>query len=167
MNLMESVRIIRSPHTTVVSRLRGVNRLTFMLERKKMTRGVLAFFRSRRALLAGGVLYWSLACATPAPDRGRPPAGTSAGLVLEVTNRGWSDVVVYLADGAVPSRLGRVPALKHARLVLHRGQGPVRVLVRAWGSKTSYVPEPVWASPGQVLELTVQPVLRTSELVAR
>jgi hypothetical protein len=88
-------------------------------------------------------------------------------LALQVTNRGSSDVIVYLAEGAVPTRLGRVGAFERARLVVRRGQGPVRLIVRAAGSSDGFIPEPVWAVPGQVVELTVQPVLKTSDLVVR
>jgi hypothetical protein len=119
--------------------------------------------RSRNVLLVSALLLLSSACVTASASR----SSGARPLALDVTNRGSSDVIVYLADGAVPSRLGRVGAFERARLLIRRGQGPVRLVLRASGSNDGFVPEPVWADPGQVVELTVQPVLKTSDLVVR
>jgi hypothetical protein len=88
-------------------------------------------------------------------------------LPLDVTNRGANEVVVYLAEGASSMRLGSVRAFQRARFFIHRGQGLVRLLVRPLGSPLEYAPEPVWVGAGQVMELTVQPLLGTSLLFVR
>jgi hypothetical protein len=123
------------------------------------------------------MVFLSAACATgPA---GRPGAlqntlvtpGTnqprSPVLTLNVANRGWSNVVVYLADGATPRRLGSVPPLKETQMVVYRGSGPLRVLLRPTGSNESFAPEAVWVEAGQLVELIVHPMLQTSEMVVR
>jgi hypothetical protein len=60
-----------------------------------------------------------------------------------------------------------VPASIQVRLFIHRGSGAVRLMVRPAGSRAVYTPEPVWARSGQIVTLTVQPLLSTSDLVVR
>lgn len=119
----------------------------------------------RRAALAAIIAVSSTACASvPRGARGElKPASVS----LEVTNKSWSDVVVYLVEGSVPTRLGSVPALRKAKLLVHRGAGPLRVVLRPTGSLSGYAPEPIWVGSGEVARLTVQPLLTTSELSLR
>jgi hypothetical protein len=118
-----------------------------------------------RALTLVLLLLASGACAS-APERPfdelRGPRGAT---VLLVTNRGWSDVEVYQADGSTPVRLGMVPALRSGALVIR--VGPVQLLLRPSASSETFRPEPVWVTPGQVAELIVQPMLQASELNLR
>jgi len=90
-------------------------------------------------------------------------------LALEVTNQGPTDVVVYLAEGSVPVRLGRVEAMRSTKLIITRVPKVdtlVRLLLRT-GEGESYAPESVWASTGQIVQLTVRPLLRSSDVIVR
>jgi len=101
-------------------------------------------------------------CAPPAaPRTPRPPAAS-----LRVVNRGFSDVIVYVADGQVPLRLGRVGSLERTRLPLPHHVSPttVRLLVSSVGSDQIFAAAPVMAGAGAALELTVQPLLSQSTL---
>ena len=95
------------------------------------------------------------------PDEARP---VSAHVLVD--NRSWSDVVVYLADGNVPFRLGRVAALERTRLAIpgHAAALGVRLIVRSTSSEEVFAGDPLLAGAGGVLELTVQPLLRQSTL---
>jgi hypothetical protein len=99
------------------------------------------------------------ACATPPRGSSRPAA---ASLIVE--NRSLHDVVVYLSDGQVPLRLGRVAALGRAKLVVphHAAHTGTRVLVRSTDSGELFTPEPAL---GGELTLTVEPLLIQSTLV--
>ena len=101
-------------------------------------------------------------CELPAVPRApRPPAAS-----LRVDNRGLSDVIVYVADGQVPLRLGRVGPLARTRLPLphHVSATTVRLLVSSVGSDQVFAAEPVLTGAGATLELTVQPLLSQSTL---
>ena len=97
-----------------------------------------------RAALAAIIAVSSTACATV--TRGSGGELKALSVSLEVTNRSWSDVVVYLMDGSVPTRLGSVPALRTTRLLVHRGSGPLRVVLRPTGSLSGFAPEPIWVA---------------------
>jgi hypothetical protein len=99
------------------------------------------------------------ACATVGARR-------SGAALLRVENRSSSDVVVYLADGNTPFRLGRVAALDRARLPIpaamaHLG---VRVLVRPVDGDGVYAAESVLPGAGGVVALTIQPLLAHSRV---
>ena len=121
----------------------------------------------RGRTLALAALVLTGACATARERPFDAPAGSLAANVLLVTNRGWSDVVVYQADGSTPVRLGWVPALRSSRLAIQRGSGPLRLVLRPSASSEAFVAEPVWVTPGQVVHLTVHPMLGASELTVR
>ena len=122
--------------------------------------------RSRAVRSAALLLLLVLsACASA----GASPAMTDA-LRLRVTNRGNADVIVYVAGGAAPLRLGRVPATQQAELVIRgrsRVGGPILLALRDAGSGEMFTPEPIWGRAGDVAELTIQPLLTTSELTLR
>jgi len=101
---------------------------------------------------------------TACSPRARPGDSRPASAAVVVENRSWSDVVVYLADGNVPFRLGRVPALDRARLAIpnHAAALGVRIFVRSLASSEMYAGEPLLPGAGGVLELTVQPHLAQS-----
>lgn len=107
------------------------------------------------------LLLATAACALP-----RPSAQSPGTIVLHVVNRGWSDAVVYIGDGNVPFRLGRVPALDRARLAIPNQTAAmgVRLLVRAADSDQTYAAAPVLPGAGGVIELIVQPLLLSSEV---
>jgi hypothetical protein len=115
----------------------------------------------RSVALLGLIVLLSSACATASPGRYSP----ARSITLDVTNRGQADVVVYMTDGDVLTRLGRVRALERTRLVIPRTQGPIHLIVRALGSSHEVFAEAVWAVRGQVVQLTVQPVLGSSDVV--
>ena len=137
----------------------------------------LSIFNGGRAAIAGVMVFMSAACATGSAGRAGALQSTlrAAGmnqprspvLTLNVTNRGWSNVVVYLADGATPRRLGSVPPLEETQMVIYRGSGTLRLLLRPTGSNESFAPEVVWVEAGQLVELIVHPMLQTSEMVVR
>lgn len=119
--------------------------------------------RRRRPLLSALLVLATAACVSPRPRGYDPAPGT---IVLRVINRGWSDAVVYVADGNVPFRLGRVPALDRAQLAIPNQFAAlgVRLIVRAAGSDRRYAAEPVLPGAGGVVELIVQPLLLSSEV---
>jgi hypothetical protein len=88
---------------------------------------------------------------------------------LHVENRGWSDVIVYVADGTAPLRLGRVGSLERARLPIPNGLAAmgVRLVVRSAESDQIYVAAPVLPGAGGTVELVVQPLLAQSTLAVR
>ena len=111
------------------------------------------------------VLALVVAVVACSPERG-PDSLRPIPAVLLVENRSTDDVVVYLADGLVPRRLGRVPALARSRLVVpnHAAVSGTRILVHSEDSREAFVAERAAAGVGGVLELTVQPLLEQSTL---
>ena len=81
-------------------------------------------------------------------------------------NRGYADVVVYLADGNTPFRLGTVPGLERASLRIPNqlADGGIRLLVRARDSGRLYATQVLVTGAGGVLALTVQPLLFATEV---
>ena len=119
--------------------------------------------RPTSRLLAAALLALSAGCATPQAD---PFAPAPAATVVHVVNRGYSDVVVYLADGNTPLRLGVVGGLDRdsLRIPNQLAVAGVRLLIRARDSGQSFAIDPVIPGAGGALGLTVQPMLIASEL---
>jgi hypothetical protein len=115
------------------------------------------------ALLFASIV-WAAACGL---ERSTPYRVAPAALLVE--NRSARDVVVYLADGHTPLRLGRVTALGRARLDMpaHSVTSGARLFVRSTGSADVYIDEPVPPGTLGMLELTVQPLLWQSTLGVR
>jgi hypothetical protein len=93
------------------------------------------------------------------------PRPASAAVLVD--NRSWSDIVVYLAEGNAPFRLGRVAALERTWLPVPNPIAAlgVRLVVRSVeASSPIYVGQPMLPGAGGVLELTVQPLLEQSTL---
>jgi hypothetical protein len=88
-------------------------------------------------------------------------------VAVEVANAAWSDVVVYVADGATPRRLGHVPALGRARWLVPAGPGTLRLLVRPFGSTEGFALDPIFVGPERRVELSVHPDVERSFAVAR
>jgi hypothetical protein len=93
-------------------------------------------------------------------------ASRPAPATLLVENRSTTDVVLYLADGHTPLRLGRVAALSRARLSVpaRAAASGARLLMRSTGSADAYVDDPVRVGSGGTIELTVHPLLRQTTL---
>jgi hypothetical protein len=118
--------------------------------------------RAALGLTTLGMLITLPACST----RTRPESTLRPAAALLVENRSMHDVVVYLTDGHVPFRLGRVSALERTRLPLplHAVTTGVRVAVRSMDSEQVFSAEPVRPEVGGTLVLTVQPLFAQSTL---
>jgi hypothetical protein len=91
-------------------------------------------------------------------------------VTLSVKNASGSDVVVYLVDGTVTQRLGRVGSYGVEQLLIRRdatGGRSLQLLLQEFGSDRSYKPEAIRVFPGDELELSVQPLLTTSHVSVR
>src|SRR5687767_6983608 len=131
-------RASRSARVPISTRCGRQLRSSLSLEKSMIRR--LSIFNGGRAAIAGVMVFMSAACATGSAGRAGALQSTlrAAGmnqprspvLTLNVTNRGWSNVVVYLADGATPRRLGSVPPLEETQMVIYRGSGTLRLLLR-------------------------------------
>ena len=113
-----------------------------------------------RCLVSTLLVGSAAACAQQRLGSPRPVSA-----ILVVENRSLEDIVVYLADGHVPQRLGRVVALGRSRLAVpvHAADAGARLLIRSTDSGELFAPEP---AAGSSLALTVQPLLTQSTLVA-
>jgi len=122
--------------------------------------GVVSWLRAA----AVASLFAAAACGPHRMGLSGEPGGR---VTVEVSNRAWSDVVVYVADGSTPRRLGHVPALGRARWVVPVGAEAVRLLVRPIGSTEGYALEPIFVGPERRVELSVDPDVERSLAVAR
>jgi hypothetical protein len=89
---------------------------------------------------------------------------------LRVTNQGARDVVVYLAGGTAQHRLGRVLSTQQVDLSIggqSRVGAPIRLLLRDVGTGETFTMDPVWGRAGDVIDLTIHPLLATSEAMVR
>jgi hypothetical protein len=159
--VMDCVRIIRWRHDIFGRRILDVKLHRFV------ARGpTIAMPLSSSVATPARVLLFSLiAVAACSPLRGSA-APDPAGVALLVDNRSAHDVVVYLVDGMVPLRLGRVVGLTRSRLVVpsHAARSGAHVLLRSAGSADVLVSEGRAAAAGNVLALIVQPMLLQSSL---
>ena len=123
-----------------------------------------------------GVVSWLRAAAVASvfaaaacgPHRtGGATGWPAARVAVEVANRAWSDVVVYVADGSTPRRLGNVPAQGSARWLVPVGTEPVRLLVRPIGSTRGFALEPISVGPERRVELSVHVDVEHSVAVGR
>lgn len=110
---------------------------------------------SKAATFLAALLVLTSACASAGANR----RDFNRGAVLDVVNRGGADVVVFLADGDLPRRLGTVRAFDRARLAIPQrapGSG-VRLLVWSLASSEIIAAEPAVPRADGTLELVVQP----------
>jgi hypothetical protein len=116
-----------------------------------------------RALVSALLALTATACAKPRPRPFGPEPGRT---VIYVLNRGYSDVVVYLADGNTPRRLGVVAGLGRAVLPVPNQAAlmGLRLLVRAGVNGQLHATDPVLPGAGGALALTIQPLLYASEV---
>jgi hypothetical protein len=86
-----------------------------------------------------------------------PPTRTQ--IAVEVDNRNWSDITVYLMTSGLPQRLGMVTALSNATFVfpslrVNTGNG---VRLRALPvAGTAFTTETILVLPGQAISWTVE-----------
>jgi hypothetical protein len=114
-------------------------------------------------LLAAVSFLAVVACSA---SRGNPFEPAPAVTVVRVSNRSYCDVVVYVADGNTPFRLGVVPGLGGAvlRIPNQLASGGVRLLIRARDTDRLYATDLALPGAGGALALTVQPMLVASEI---
>ncbi len=97
----------------------------------------------------------------------RNPAPARSEVSVEVENRNWSDITVYLLAGGLPQRLGMVTSLRTTTLAfpsqrLNAGSG---VRLRALPvAGASYTTETILVLPGQTITWTLENVLHHSSL---
>jgi hypothetical protein len=110
---------------------------------------------SKAATLLAALLVLTSACASA----GATWRDVNPGAVLDVVNRGGSDVVVFRADGDLPRRLGTVRAFDRARLAIpnHEPGTGVRLLVWSLASSEIIAAESAVPRGDGTLELVVQP----------
>lgn len=121
-----------------------------------------------RWLGAAAVAPMVLACASH--SRGLEPGVVSQGddLVLEVDNRNWSDVLIYVIHDGTHTRFLQVSAAKSvahpipAKLV--GSDGTLRLLVHRIGGVDDYLSSPVSVRTGRTLALTLESNLERSSL---
>ncbi len=124
-----------------------------------------------------------IAVVTGAATTGCATAGTLSSravadrqIAVSIRNDNWSDVKVYLVDasGGMPVRLGTITSMTTLRVPLRgavasqlRLDGSLRFQVRPLGSRSSYLTDALFMSPGDVMHLTVANQLLLSTLVVR
>jgi hypothetical protein len=112
------------------------------------------FIRSAPVL----VLLVSTACGGRAPKSG---PGPSSPAMLQVQNRGFSDMVIYAISGSQRIRLGLATGNSTRAFTipsaLLRGGGPLRFLADPIGGNRTPVSEEMVVHPGDIVTLTVPP----------
>ena len=121
----------------------------------------------RLATLAGAMMLIGTGCGflsrAPTPS----PAYLLAEVSVEVENRNWSDITIYLMTGGLPQRLGMVTALSHASFgfpsqrLNTSGSVRLRALPVAGRPFTS---ETILVQPGQAIMWTLETDLDISSL---
>ncbi len=119
-------------------------------------------------LLAGG-------CATAAPGPASAYAEKSApaedGPMVQVHNRHWQDVNVYLLIGGTRYRLGTVSTSQTARFGISRFAGwdthAMQIFVDPIGSTDSYTSESFTLADGQWADLVVEGTLALSNYMVK
>jgi hypothetical protein len=108
-------------------------------------------------------------CSTPGCGAfsSKNPAPARSEVSVEVENRNWSDVTVYLLAGGLPQRLGMVTSLHSTRLAfssrrLNTGSGVRLRALPVAGS--SYTTETILVLPGQTITWTLENILDHSSL---
>lgn len=118
---------------------------------------------------SGLVLLFGTGCADRAtPDFRGGQAGEREAIVVSVRNQNYADVTVHVSRNGAWQRLGGVTGNSTARLeipdALASSGFQFRFRVHAIGSPDAadYVTERIGVDRGDVIELTVAPVLRMS-----
>ncbi|MDZ7779828.1 MAG: hypothetical protein U5R14_07825 [Gemmatimonadota bacterium] len=120
------------------------------------------------ALVGAFSLGATLGCATLEVPNFRGQAATAQPIVLNVSNQNYADVTVHVSEGSGWQRVGSVTGQGSARLEMpasmSAGAASYRVRIHAIGSRdrNDYVSERIPANRGNVIHVTVAPVLRMS-----
>jgi hypothetical protein len=112
------------------------------------------FIRSTLAL--------SLALLAACAGRSRPAdPGSESTAMLEVENRGFADMVIYVVSGSQRLRLGLATGNSTKSFTLPsslvRGAGPLRFLADPIGGSRTPVSEDMVVQPGDIVTLTIPP----------
>ena len=104
------------------------------------------------------------ATTTPAP-RSYAATATDTGtsgrstVAIEIDNRSYSDMTIYLIDGGVRVRVGSAPGLSKTSLSLaqgwHSAGGRVRLLADPLGSSAAIRTPPLFVASGQSVYWTI------------
>ncbi len=88
--------------------------------------------------------------------------------VIQVHNRGWQPVRVYVLRGSSPIRLGRVEALGTQQFALRPGMlgttGKLQLMLRPLGPGPGYTIDPVRVGDNGFVELDVEREIRLSSV---
>ena len=108
------------------------------------------------------------ATAQPEP----PPREFASDIPVEIENRHWRDLTIYVVRQGQRSRLGSVRAASAATLVIPRRhmlgyRGEIRLLADPLGSNTVLQSETIVVLPGQIIMWTLAPDLRRSSIALR
>jgi hypothetical protein len=112
------------------------------------------FFRSSRVL----ALVLIMACGGRSRDSSPDPETPA---MLQVENRGFTDMVIYAVSGAQRVRLGiatgnSTKSFNIPRYLI-RGAGPLRFLADPIGGNRTPVSEELTVRPGDIVTLTIPP----------
>jgi hypothetical protein len=114
--------------------------------------------RSNAWVLAGALLLLAPACAKPAEKEEMAPE-TEA--ILEVDNRGFYDMTIYVVRASTRLRIGVAPGLKVTTFSLKRhiiGQGAdLQFMADPIGGNRTPVSQQLYVSPGEIVHLTISP----------
>jgi hypothetical protein len=111
-----------------------------------------------------------LGCAGKSEDSEQDvrPSETSAEVMLEVENHGWSDIVIYLVRGTAVDRIGMVGSLNTGTFVFpYRKLGigtDIRLRADPIGGPRSFTSENLLVQPGQSVKWTLESDLTRSFL---
>lgn len=116
-----------------------------------------------RSLGAAAAIVIALGACAPAiggAGAGRSDVQRDDQVRLVLTNHNWADVAVYLIRGGSRVRLGDVPSMSERVLMVPRAMlgasTNVRLLIDPIGSRHVHVTDPIFVSPGQVIEMAVE-----------
>jgi hypothetical protein len=126
---------------------------------------------ARSSILCGLLAAATIACAATHPARfGSAQKQTipSDGLVLEVENHNWSDVLIYVVHDGTSTRFLDLSAAKSgSREIPPRfvsSSGMIRFLVHRIGGDDDYLSPQVSVRTGSTVSLTLESDLRRSSL---
>jgi hypothetical protein len=114
--------------------------------------------RAQPWLLLGTLVLLAPACAKPAEKEEAAPE-TEA--ILEVDNRGFYDMTIYVVRSSTRLRIGIAPGLKVTTFSLKRhiiGQGSdLQFMADPIGGNRTPVSQRMYVSPGEIVHLTISP----------
>ena len=121
--------------------------------------------RNHATLIATTMLLWLMSgCAVHQPQ---PEASMSA-IVLEVENRNWSDIVLYVVHDGTTTRFISVTAAKTQTVPMDSrfigAGGVVRFIAHRVGGDDDYYSPSVSVRTGNTIALTLQPELNMSSI---